>query len=128
MGRIVPRKGWRRMLQEEQVEIGNKHAQTGNGHAQAANKHTQAWNEQVLEWNDAGLLAEVVGFETDQVAQETRGATATTYQGEQYIDFTGGIAGHACGHNHPNVVRAIQEQASQTLHTSDIFRHTPQLE
>ena len=116
------------MLQEEQVEIGNKRAHTENGRAQTANESGLAWNAQVLEWNDAGLLAEVVGFETDQVALETRGATVTTYQGEQYIDFTGGIAVHACGHNHPDVVRAIQEQATRTLHTSDIFRHTPQLE
>ena len=109
------------MKREEQAAIGSKHGCAGS-------ETDAAWNEQVLEWNDAGLLAEVVGFETDRVARETQGATVTTYQGEQYIDFTGGIAVHACGHNHPDVVRAIQEQANQTLHTSDIFRHTPQLE
>ncbi len=109
------------LKRKERAETVSEYTETGNG-------HDPAWNEQVLAWNDAGLLAEVVGYETDRVALETRGATVTTYQGEQYIDFTGGIAVHACGHNHPEVVRAIQEQAAQTLHTSDIFRHTPQLE
>ncbi len=83
---------------------------------------------QVLEWNDAGLLADVVGFETDHVALATSGTTVETYRGDTYIDFTGGIAVHACGHNHPEIVAAIQAQAARTLHVSDILRHVPQLE
>ncbi len=48
--------------------------------------------------------------------------------GQHFIDFTGGIAVHACGHGHPEIVQAIQEQAREVLHTSDVLRHAPQLE
>lgn len=89
---------------------------------------SDARTAQVLDWNDAGLLADVVGFETDQVALATSGTTVETYRGDTYIDFTGGIAVHACGHNHPEIVAAIQAQAARTLHVSDILRHVPQLE
>lgn len=73
-------------------------------------------------------LADVVGFETDEVALSATGTDVATYRGTHYIDFTGGIAVHACGHNHPEVVAAIQAQAASVLHTSDTMRHTPQLE
>src|SRR5579871_363832 len=73
-------------------------------------------------------LAEVVGFETDAVALAGEGARLTAYGGREFIDFTGGIAVHACGHNHPEIVAAIAQQAEQILHVSDIMRHTPQLE
>ncbi len=89
---------------------------------------SDARTAQVLDWNDANLLADVVGFETDHVALTTSGTTVETYRGGTYIDFTGGIAVHACGHNHPEIVAAIQSQAARTLHVSDILRHVPQLE
>ncbi len=74
------------------------------------------------------LLAEVVGFETDEVVRHALGSIVTTYRGTRFIDFTGGIAVHACGHGHPEIVAAIVEQAASVLHVSDIMRHTPQLE
>ena len=84
--------------------------------------------ERVAELAAQNLLAEVVGYETEEVALSAEGASLTTYGGEQFIDFTGGIAVHACGHNHPEIVAAIARQAEQVLHVSDIMRHTPQLE
>src|SRR5580765_3827202 len=84
--------------------------------------------ERILDLNQEGILAEVVGFETTEVAQTTLGTSIATFGGKQLIDFTGGIAVHACGHNHPEVVAAIVRQAAQVLHVSDIMRHTPQLE
>jgi 4-aminobutyrate aminotransferase-like enzyme len=84
--------------------------------------------ERALELNAQGLLAEVVGFETDEVALSAEGASVVTHRGNRYIDFTGGIAVHACGHNHPEVAAAIAQQAAEVLHVSDIMRHTPQLE
>ncbi|MCS6777543.1 MAG: aspartate aminotransferase family protein [Chloroherpetonaceae bacterium] len=85
-------------------------------------------DEQILDLNAAGILAEVVGYETDEVAQTTFGTSVLTYRGAELIDFTGGIAVHACGHNHPEVVEAIARQARQVLHVSDTMRHRPQLE
>ena len=82
----------------------------------------------VLGLNAAGLLAEVVGFETEEVVRSAYGTDIETYQGRHFIDFTGGIAVHACGHNHPEIVAAIVAQAQQVLHVSDTMRHAPQLE
>ncbi len=85
-------------------------------------------NKQIEELNSAGLLAEVVGYETDEVALTALGAEVSTYGGGEFLDFTSGIAVHACGHNHPEVVTAIQRQAASVIHTSDVMRHAPQLE
>jgi len=44
--------------------------------------------------------------------------------GRSYLDFTSGIAVTSLGHNHPNVTRAITEQAANLLHTSNLY-HIP---
>jgi 4-aminobutyrate aminotransferase len=85
-------------------------------------------DERMLALSEEGLLAEVVGFETEEVALSAQGTSVVTYRGAQYLDFTGGIAVHACGHNHPEVVAAIIQQARKVLHVSDTMRHAPQLE
>jgi len=84
--------------------------------------------QRILELNAARLLAEVVGFETEEVAHAASGTTVQTYGGREFVDFTGGIAVHACGHGHAEVVAAITAQAAKVLHVSDIMRHVPQLE
>ncbi len=38
--------------------------------------------------------------------------------GNQYIDFCGGIGALNVGHNHPKVVRAVREQIDRFMHTS----------
>ncbi len=83
--------------------------------------------EDILELNSGGLLAEVVGYETAEVARIAYGSKISTLSGRDFLDFTGGIAVHACGHNHPEVVKAIRDQTESVLHTSDILRHAPQL-
>lgn len=47
-------------------------------------------------------------------------------EGKSYLDFVGGIAVAAVGHCHPRVVAAVQEQASQLIHTSNLFYTEPQ--
>ena len=84
--------------------------------------------ERVLALQSENLLAEVLGFEMDEVAKSAQGTSVTTWAGKDFIDFTGGIAVHACGHNHPEIVQAIQEQAAKVVHVSDVMKHTPQLE
>ena len=84
--------------------------------------------DSILKWNEDGLLAEVLGYETDEVASAAHGSEVNTYTGAEYLDLTSGIAVHAVGHNHPDVVQAIQEQAVRVVHTSDVMRHAPQLE
>jgi acetylornithine/N-succinyldiaminopimelate aminotransferase len=44
--------------------------------------------------------------------------------GKPYLDFLGGIAVALLGHAHPEVTRAISEQAGRLLHVSNLF-HVP---
>lgn len=49
-------------------------------------------------------------------------------QGRDYLDFTSGIAVSALGHCHPHWVAAVQRQAAELIHTSNLFRHPNQAE
>lgn len=46
--------------------------------------------------------------------------------GKSYLDFTSGIAVSALGHCHPHWVAAVQRQAGELIHTSNLFRHPNQ--
>ena len=46
------------------------------------------------------------------------GAYVEDVDGNVFLDFTAGIAVTATGHSHPDVVRAIVEQAGKFLHMS----------
>jgi len=58
----------------------------------------------------------------------TRGQGSKVWddQGTCYLDFTSGIAVSALGHCHPHWVAAIQRQAGELIHTSNLFRHPNQ--
>ncbi|EHQ87505.1 acetylornithine transaminase [Desulfosporosinus youngiae] len=49
------------------------------------------------------------------------GAWVWDSDGRQYLDFVTGLAVNSLGHGHPAIVRAIQEQAKEILHTSNIY-------
>ena len=55
------------------------------------------------------------------------GAVVEDVDGNVYLDFCAGIAVAATGHSHPEVVRAITEQASRFLHISTDYYHEPQV-
>jgi 4-aminobutyrate aminotransferase len=55
------------------------------------------------------------------------GAMVEDVDGNVYLDFCAGIAVAATGHAHPQVVRAITEQASKFLHISTDYYHEPQV-
>jgi len=55
-----------------------------------------------------------------------RGAQVWDDAGNAYLDFTSGIAVSALGHCHPHWVAAIQRQAGELIHTSNLFRHPNQ--
>lgn len=52
---------------------------------------------------------------TEIVVDHAEGIYLYDAQGNRYIDFTSGIGVTSTGHCHPNVVRAIQEQASKLI-------------
>ncbi len=54
------------------------------------------------------------------------GARVWDDAGNSYLDFTSGIAVSALGHCHPHWVAAIQRQAGELIHTSNLFRHPNQ--
>lgn len=54
------------------------------------------------------------------------GAWLISDNGERYLDFTSGIAVNALGHNHPKLVKAIEEQANKLWHVSNLFESPEQ--
>jgi acetylornithine aminotransferase/acetylornithine/N-succinyldiaminopimelate aminotransferase len=55
-----------------------------------------------------------------------RGARVWDDAGNSYLDFTSGIAVSALGHCHPYWVAAVQRQAGELIHTSNLFRNPNQ--
>lgn len=47
-------------------------------------------------------------------------------QGKEYIDFMGGIAVNCLGYAHPQIIEAINNQASKLMHISNVFYNEPQ--
>ncbi|MGW3860051.1 acetylornithine transaminase [Streptomyces sp. NPDC005047] len=54
-----------------------------------------------------------------------RGTRVWDAEGNEYLDFVGGIAVNALGHAHPAVVRAMSEQAASLGHVSNLFVAEP---
>ncbi|MGH2481383.1 MAG: aspartate aminotransferase family protein [Ktedonobacteraceae bacterium] len=48
--------------------------------------------------------------------------------GKPYLDLVAGIAVNVLGHCHPAIVKAIQEQATQLVHVSNLYYNTRQIE
>ena len=61
------------------------------------------------------------------VAKRGRGAVVEDVDGNQFLDFSAGIAVVATGHCHPKVVKAIQQQASELIHMSGTDFYYPGL-
>jgi acetylornithine/N-succinyldiaminopimelate aminotransferase len=55
-----------------------------------------------------------------------RGTQVWDDQGNAYLDFTSGIAVCALGHCHPHWVAAVQRQAGELIHCSNLFRNANQ--
>jgi len=56
-----------------------------------------------------------------------RGSRVYDLEGREYLDFVAGIAVNVLGHAHPDVVAAIQKQAQQLLHASNLYYTEPQV-
>jgi acetylornithine aminotransferase len=50
------------------------------------------------------------------------GSWVVDTEGQRYLDALSGIAVNTLGHNHPDLVRALSQQAAQLLHTSNLYR------
>jgi acetylornithine/N-succinyldiaminopimelate aminotransferase len=56
-----------------------------------------------------------------------RGTKVYDLEGREYVDFVGGIAVNLLGHAHPDLVLAVQKQAAQLIHTSNLYYTEPQV-
>jgi acetylornithine/N-succinyldiaminopimelate aminotransferase len=57
-----------------------------------------------------------------------QGASVWDTEGKDYLDFTSGVGVASLGHANPGLARAIAEQASTLIHTSNLFFHPFQAE
>jgi acetylornithine aminotransferase len=71
----------------------------------------------------------LMGTYTRQPISIVRGRGTKVYdlEGREYVDFVGGIAVNILGYGHPDLVLAIQKQAAQLLHTSNLYYTEPQV-
>jgi len=56
-----------------------------------------------------------------------KGSKIWDQQGNEYIDFAGGIAVNCLGHCHPNLVKALTEQGQKLWHLSNTMTNEPAL-
>ncbi|MBW2438962.1 MAG: 4-aminobutyrate--2-oxoglutarate transaminase [Deltaproteobacteria bacterium] len=73
-------------------------------------------NEELLKLR-SDFISGGVGSVTTQFVESARGAILCDVDGNEYIDFAGGIAVMNIGHSHPRVVAAIKAQAEKLTHT-----------
>lgn len=57
-----------------------------------------------------------------------KGSRVWDQNGDEYIDFAGGIAVNALGHCHPNLIKALHEQSEKLWHVSNVFTNEPALQ
>lgn len=61
---------------------------------------------------------------TDLQVATGRGSVVTSVDGDDYLDFTAGIATTSTGHCHPAVVEAISTQAARFIHAqTNVYTH-----
>lgn len=53
------------------------------------------------------------------------GSRVWDQQGDEYVDFAGGIAVNSLGHCHPELVSVLKEQGEKLWHLSNVFTNEP---
>jgi acetylornithine/N-succinyldiaminopimelate aminotransferase len=61
------------------------------------------------------------------VIESGKGATVKDYTGKEFIDCVAGIAVNAVGYSHPEVLKALKEQADKLMHVSNLYYTEPQV-
>jgi len=72
-------------------------------------------NEKLVERRKSAITT-AVGNASLKFIESGQGALLRDVDGNEYIDFAGGIGAMNIGHGHPKVVAAIQEQAAKLIH------------
>jgi 4-aminobutyrate aminotransferase len=108
-----------------QSDIPGKLASTDEAHApdiQGPLPGPQA--EQVLS-RDQAVISPSYTRSYPFVMDRGKGNMVWDVDGNRYIDFTAGVAVLATGHSHPEVVRAVQEQAEKFIHMAGTDFYLP---
>lgn len=77
---------------------------------------------------DSAVISQSYPRDYPFVMDHGKGAWLWDVDGNQFLDFMAGIAVNATGHAHPEVVKAVQEQAEKFLHISSDFYHIGMIE
>ena len=75
-------------------------------------------NAQKIVARDENLMSPSYTRSYPLVVAGGKGCRITDVDGNEFLDFTAGIAVNSTGHCHPQVVKALQEQAAQLIHMS----------
>ena len=67
-------------------------------------------------------------YKTPISIEHGQGSFVWDVEGNEYLDFFGGVLTTMIGHNNPAVTEAIQSQASKVLHTSTLYLSEPMIE
>lgn len=63
----------------------------------------------------------------EMIPVEGKGSRVWDQDGNEYIDFAGGIAVNCLGHAHPSLLNALMEQGSKLWHVSNVMTNEPAL-
>jgi len=75
--------------------------------------------KEIIEMGDKYLIRSYGRIPLAPVKGE--GAVLWDAEGNEYLDFVGGIAVNSLGHCHPAVVDAIARQARKLIHCSNLY-------
>src|SRR5690349_24736416 len=62
----------------------------------------------------------------DLVLERGEGSYVWDVEGKWYLDLAGGIAVCSLGHAHPEITKALAEQAQKLTHISNLYYNEPQ--
>nr|MBF0220832.1 aspartate aminotransferase family protein [Desulfobulbaceae bacterium] len=83
-------------------------------------------NQEIIAKSEAAFIGTYSRFSAAMVRGS--GCRLEDAEGKSYLDFLAGIAVCSLGHCHPEVTKAICEQAKTLVHVSNLFHTIPQTE
>lgn len=76
--------------------------------------------------DEGQFVLQTYGRPKDLVFTHGKGSKLYTADGREFLDFAAGIAVNSIGHSHPHWVAAVQKQAADLVHVSNLFHSEPQ--
>src|SRR5438132_1580590 len=96
--------------------------------AEAARVDARVDEDPALVWHDRHTLSSSFTRPYPLVIERGEGLWVTDVDGNEFLDFTAGIAVNNTGHAHPHVVAAIEQQARRFVHMSGTdFYYEPEI-